>query len=213
MSIILHDYWRSSSAYRIRIALNLLGLGYDSIPVDLTKGAQTGAYNLAQNRQGLVPTLAIDGQTLTQSLAILEYLNEGHAAGFLPVDPIGRARVRALAYAVAMDIQPVCNLRVVTYVTKSFGGAISTETWMRQWITIGFHGVEAMLDHPVTGPYCHGGNVTIADLCLMPQIYNAQRWGLDLTQFPRISEIGEALASLPAVAAAHPDRVRPVGPQ
>jgi maleylacetoacetate isomerase len=119
---VLYDYWRSSAAYRVRIGLNLLGLAHDSIPVDLLTKAHRSAANLARNPQGLVPTLMIDGVTLTQSLAILEYLNETRAAGFLPSDALGRARVRALAYAIAMEVAPVCNLSVRTHAAAISGG-------------------------------------------------------------------------------------------
>lgn len=207
MAIILHDYWRSSSAYRVRIALNLLGLPFLTHPVDLLLGAQAAPDNLYRNPQGLVPTLEIDGQSLTQSLAILEYLNDAHAAGFLPKDPLGRARVRALSYAVAMEMQPVCNLRVARFVVGQSGGAITTESWMRHFITLGLDGLEGMLTEP--GLYCHGDRITMADICLVPQVYNARRWGVGLAACPRISAISARLEALPEVAAAHPDRVKP----
>ena len=211
--IVLHDYWRSSAAYRVRIALNLLGLAYESRPVNLLKGEQAGAENLARNPQGLVPTLEIDGLRLTQSLAILEYLDETRKAGFLPEDPAGRARVRALAYAVAMEIHPVCNLRVARHAVTASGGALSQEGWMRHFIALGLQGLEAMLGDGLSGRYCHGDTVTLADLCLVPQLYNARRWGVDLAPFPRVTAIDAALLALPAAQAAHPDAVAPGQPQ
>ncbi|MDR0807724.1 MAG: maleylacetoacetate isomerase [Gemmobacter sp.] len=204
--MVLHDYWRSSAAYRLRIALNLLGLEYDRHMVDLLSGDHRGAENLARNPQGLVPTLEIDGLTLTQSLAILEYLDETRQAGFLPADPPGRARVRALAYAVAMEIHPVCNLRVAKH-AAGLGGTM--EGWMQHFIPLGLEGLERMLAQGPAGPFCHGAGVTMADICLMPQLYNAGRWGVDLAPFPRITAIAAHLATLPAFAAAHPDRVKP----
>ncbi len=207
--IILQDYWRSSSAYRVRIALNLLGLAYQSHPVDLVAGAQSETANLAVNPQGLVPTLTIDGLCLTQSLAIIEYLDETRHAGFLPTDPPGRARVRALAMAIAMEIQPVCNLRVARHAVASSGGAIRMEDWMCHFITLGLTGFEALLVAGPVGAFLHGDQPTLADLCLVPQIYNARRWEVDLTAFPRTMAIAGRLEALPAVAAAHPDLVRP----
>lgn len=206
--IVLYDYWRSSAAYRLRIGLGLLGLNWTAVPVDLLAGDQRGAANLARNPQGLVPTLDIDGLTLTQSLAILEYLDETRAAGWLPPDAPGRARVRALAYAVAMDIHPVCNHRVARHATppgEDLGG------WMRHFIALGFQGLETLLARGPQGRYCHGDQVTLADVCLVPQVYNARRWGVDLTSYPGITRIDTALTGLPAFAAAHPERVGPGG--
>ena len=208
--IILHDYWRSSSAYRVRIALNLSGLAYEIRPVDLVAGEQAEAVNLAHNPQGLVPMLRIDGLCLTQSLAIIEYLDETRHAGFLPSDPPGRARARALAMAIAIEVQPVCNLRVVRHAVAVSGGAINTEDWMRHFIALGLAGVEGLLATRPNGQYCHGDRPTLPDLCLVPQIYNARRWGVELTAYPLTMAIAERLEMLPAVAAAHPDRVRPL---
>ena len=209
-TIILHDYWRSSSAYRVRIALNLLGLAYQTRPVDLVAGDQRSTAHLAINPQGLDPVLEIDGLRLTQSIAIIEYLDETRAAGFLPQGPADRARARALAHAIAMETQPVCNLRVARYAV-SLGGAATMEGWMSHFIAQGLEGLEGMLDHGPARPFCHGDTPGLADICLVPQIYNARRWKVDLSHFPRLAAIGSRAEALPAFAAAHPDRVKPEG--
>ena len=203
----LFDYWRSSASYRVRIALNLLGLAYESLPVDLVKGEQRSAENTARNPQGLVPTLLMDGLTLTQSLAIIEYLDETRG-GLLPTDAAGRARVRALSYAIAMEIAPICNLSVRNHVAQ-LSDTTSADDWQRHYIGRGLVAFEAMLTHPATGRFCHGDAVSMADLCLIPQIYNAERVGIDVTSFPQIAQIMANLSDLPAVAAAHPDRHKP----
>jgi maleylacetoacetate isomerase len=204
--IILHDYWRSSSAYRVRLALNLAGIAYQRIPVDLTKGEQQAVGYLKLNPQGLVPCLLIDGVRLTQSLSIIEYLCEVHGAPFLPADPVARAKVRAMAYAIAMEIQPVCNLRIARQAVALSDGAITQERWMRDMISLGLEGVEALAG---PGPYAQGGQISMADLCLVPQLYNARRWGVDLSRFPKLVAVDAILANHKAVADAHPDAVAP----
>ncbi len=206
---LLYDYWRSSASFRVRIALAHLGLTWTSVPVDLLNGSQRGADNLARNPQGLVPTLEIDGHSLTQSCAIIEYLNETRGGGLLPDAPAGRARVRALSYAVAMEIHPVCNLSVGKYAVEASGGSITTQGWMRHFITHGLVALEAMLAASPAGRFCHGDDLTMADCCLVPQVYNARRWEVDLSTLPRITRIDAALQDLPAVRAAHPDRWKP----
>ena len=202
----LFDYWRSSASYRVRIALNLLGISYDSIPVDLVKGEQRSAENTARNPQGLVPTLMIDDLSLTQSLAILEYLDETRG-GLMPKDAAGRARVRALAYVIAMEVAPVCNLSVRNHVA-SFG-VITADAWVVHYVTKGLAAFEAMLGDIGSAGYCHADQISIADLCLVPQVYNAERVGIDIAAYPRINQIMVHLNGIPAVAAAHPDRVKP----
>lgn len=206
MTPVLYDYWRSSASYRVRIALAHLGQPWQPVPVNLVEGDQRGGANLARNPQGLVPTLDIDGLVLTQSLAIIEYLAETRDDGLLPDDAAGRARVRALSYAVAMEIHPVCNLSVGKYAVETSGGAITTEGWMRHFIAKGLGALEVMLQSPGTGRFTHGDRLTMADCCLVPQVYNARRWGVDLGAMPTLVRIDAALAELPAVAAAHPDR-------
>lgn len=209
MTTILYDYWRSSAAYRVRIALGLVGTTWEAVAVDLTKGEQRASDHLARNPQGLVPVLEIDGLRLTQSLAIVEYLDETRSAGFLPPDAPGRARARALAYAIAMEIHPVCNLRVARFATTASNGAITMEAWMHGFIGPGLAAFEAMLDDPAPGRFAHGDRPGLADICLMPQIYNAERWGVSLADFPRINALRAELDAVPAVAAAHPDRHAP----
>lgn len=207
--ITLYDYWRSSAAYRVRIALGLLNLPYTAIPVNLLDGSHRTAENLSRNPQGLVPTMEIDGLVLTQSVAILEYLDETRAAGFLPKNAFGRARVRALSYAIAMEIAPICNLSVRNFVATASGGAITAEAWQVHFIQLGLAAVEQMLDHPATGLCCHGDGVTLADICLVPQIYNALRVDIDLAAYPQISRIVVHLEAIPAIAAAYPDLHKP----
>jgi maleylacetoacetate isomerase len=204
----LYDYWRSSASYRVRMALNLLGEGFEAIPVDLLQAEQVGAANMARNPQGLVPSVEIDGLTLTQSLAIIEYLNDTRG-GLLPADAAGRARVRALSYAVAMEIHPICNLRVGRYVEAASAGAITMAGWQKKFIGEGLAAVEGMLNHPATGRFCHGDQITMADLCLLPQVYNARRWEVDVTSYVQICRIVAELEAIPAIAAAHPDKVKP----
>ncbi|OWY06002.1 maleylacetoacetate isomerase [Thioclava sp. F1Mire-8] len=197
----LHDYWRSSASYRVRIALALAGIEWQAAPVDLTIGAQRDPDYLAVNPQGLVPTLEIDGDRFTQSLAIVEYLNETRALGLLPEAPADRAHVRALAQAIAVDIHPVCNLRVAKHAVAASNGAITMESWMQTFIAPGLAAVEEMISGE---RFCWRDQLTLADLCLVPQIYNARRWGIDLAPMPNISRIAAHLETLPAFAAARP---------
>ncbi len=209
--IVLHDYWRSSAAYRVRMALNIAGLAYESRAVNLLTAAHRSPENRARNPQGLVPTLEIDGLVLTQSLAIIEYLGETRGMAFVPADAAGRARVRAMAHAIAMEIAPVCNLSVRTRAAAVSGGAITADDWIRPVYEAGLAAFEVMLDHPATGRFCHGGTVTLADLCLVPQVYNARRISLDFAPLPRIMGIMAALEAVPEIAAAHPDCHIPEG--
>lgn len=204
--ITLYDYWRSSAAYRLRIAFGIAKLDYSAISVDLLTGEHRSADNLKRNPQGLVPSATIGDETLTQSLAIIEYLSDAGYHHFLPRAPLDKAHVRALSYAIAMEIHPVCNLSVAKYASEQ-SDAITMQSWMQHFIPKGLTGFEAMLKSD--GPYCFGADVTMADLCLIPQLYNADRWGIDLTPFPKIRRIAETLNQLDAVSAAHPDNHQP----
>jgi maleylacetoacetate isomerase len=208
---VLFDYWRSSASYRVRIALNMLAIPYRSVPVDLLAGEHKQPEHLARNTQGLVPALAIDGQMLTQSLAIIEYLSETRPnSGLLPSTPLARQRVRALSYAIAMDIHPVCNLGVVFHVMQqSQDPDEARSAWMRKFIGEGLDAFERMLGNPETGEFCHGEKPTMADVCLVPQIYNARRWAVDLSACPRAATIAQRCEALPAFAMAHPDQTAP----
>ena len=209
MATVLYDYWRSSASYRVRIALGLAGLDWTSVPVDLVAGDQRTPAHLARNPQGLVPALEIDGLLLTQSLAIVEYLDETRGLGLLPDDAPGRARVRALAHAIAMETAPVCNLSVRTYAAQISGGTVSADDWQRRFIGAGLAAFDALLDHPATGTFCYGDTPTLPDLCLIPQIYNARRVGIDVASLLRVAPIVARLETLPAFAAAHPDHHKP----
>lgn len=213
MSMKLYTYFRSSAAYRVRIALNLKGIDYDSIPVHLLQdgGQQLLPAYRAVNPSALVPALDDDGAILTQSLAMLEYLDETRpAVPLLPVDPLGRARVRALALAIACDAHPLTNLRVLKYLKNTLGlSDEAKQEWYRHWMAEGLAAVEALLaqgDPAGTGLFCHGDSPTMADCCLVPQVFNAQRFAIDLAPYPRVARIHAHCAGLPAFAAAHPSR-------
>jgi maleylacetoacetate isomerase len=207
--VILYDYWRSSASYRVRIALNMLGIDYRTVPVNLLDGSHRNPDYLKLNPQGLVPTLVIDGMALTQSLSIIEYLAEVRPeSGLLPREPAGRQRVRALAYAVAMDIHPVCNMHVAAHLMTLTDKANAREEWMKHFIADGLRKLEVMLlDRD--GRFCFGDAPTMADLCLVPQLYNARRWRVEIADFKRILDIDDKCAELPAFQAAHPDQVKP----
>lgn len=208
--ITLYDYWRSSAAYRVRIALGLKGLPHAAVPVNLLDASHKAPDHLARNPQGLVPALHIDGRMLTQSLAIIEYLDETRPdPPLLPADPPGRARVRALAHAIAMEIAPICNLSVATHVAALTGREDARVDWMAHFIGPGLEAFERLLAQGGTGRFCHGDQPGLADCCLVPQLYNARRWGVAVDHLPRIAAIADACAALPAFAAAHPDRVGP----
>jgi maleylacetoacetate isomerase len=205
----LYGYFRSSAAFRVRIALNLKGLEYESGFIHLRRGDQRAAGFLAINPQGLVPALETDGHTLIQSLAIIEYLDETHPKPpLLPRDPAGRARVRGLAEIVACDIHPLNNLRVLRYLHGPLGQDQQViETWYNHWIDSGFRALEPLLaDDPRTGAFCHGDIPGLADVALVPQVVNAERYNLDLTPYPTISRIFDNCMKLDAFATAHPNR-------
>lgn len=207
---VLFDYWRSSASYRVRIALNMLGEEFRSVSVDLLAKDQKSTLHLARNPQGLVPVLDIDGHAFTQSLAIIEYLDETRAAGFLPSDPVGRQRVRQLSYAIAMEIHAVCNTGVVAELMRvAIDGEAARDAWMQKFIGDGMAAFEKLLNHPATGQFSHGDTPTMADFCLVPQVYNARRWNIDLSAMPRVLDIASRCEHLDAFAKAHPDRVKP----
>lgn len=208
----LYSYWRSSAAYRVRIGLNLKQIDYQSVYVHLVKegGEQLKAEYGAINPQGLVPALELDdGRVLTQSLAILEYLDESAASGMalLPEDALGRARVRALAQVVACEIHPLNNLRVLKYLSASLDvDADQSSTWYCHWLAQGFAALETLLaDSPDTGKFCHGQAPGLADACLVPQVYNARRFKVDMTPYPNIVRIDAACAELEAFQRAAPE--------
>lgn len=199
----LYDYWRSSASYRVRIALGLIGDAWDTEVVNLLDASHRSDAHLSRNPQGLVPVLEIDDQVLTQSLAVIEYLDETRGLGLLPDDPLGKAQVRTLSYAIAMEIHPVCNLSVAKWASAQSDQNITMEGWMQHFITRGLTAYEGMLKG---GDYSFGSGVSMADLCLAPQIYNARRWGIELERFPKIRRVQEMLETIPAFQNAHPDK-------
>jgi maleylacetoacetate isomerase len=210
MTLKLYTYFRSSAAYRVRIALNLKGLAYESIPTHLLRngGEQHRAEYREVNPLGLVPALDDDGALLTQSLAIVEYLDERHPSPpLLPGDARARAAIRAMAFAIACDIHPINNLRVLRYLRDVLGhGEDVVASWNREWMSRGFVALEALIGrHSADGRYCHGSQVTLADVCLLPQVFNARRYQLDLAPYPRLAAVARHLESLPAFAAARPE--------
>lgn len=207
--VVLYDYWRSSASYRLRIALNLAGIPYESRSVDLVAGAHKSPEHLALNPQGLVPVLEIDGQLFTQSLAILSYLDQTRDLGLLPKDPAERAHLEALAQSIAVDLHPVCNLSVARFGVGQSQGGLEMGDWMRHFIPGGLSAFASLLERWEETHYCTGTTPGLADLCLMPQLYNARRWEVDLTPYPRLMRIEATCAAHPAFAAAHPDRHQP----
>ena len=205
----LYSYFRSSAAYRVRIALNLKRLDFEYVAVHLTKGEQRGELYRSLNPQALVPTLADELGTFTQSLAIIEYLDETHPEPpFLPGDAAGRARVRALAAIVACDIHPLNNLRALQYLKETLGVSEEAKNaWYRHWIELGLSALEAQVAaSPRTGLFCHGDTPTVADICLVPQLANARRLPIPLEAYPTLLRIESNCQKMDAFANAAPAR-------
>ncbi len=204
--MILHGYWRSGTSYRTRIALELKGVAYRQRAVDLRHGDQKSQTYLALNPQGLVPALEVDGQILTQSPAILEWLEETRPTPpLLPSDPIGRAHVRAMAALIGCDIHPLNNLRIGKALREGFGAdQAAVDAWAGRWIAPGFQALEALVEQHGEG-WSFGASPTLADCYLIPQIYSARRFNVPLDAFPRLLAIEEAARLHPAFVAAHPD--------
>lgn len=206
----LYTYFRSSAAYRVRIALNLKGLAWETVPVHLLRGGgeQHQPDYLALNPNGLVPALDDEGLLLTQSLAIIEYLDETHPEpALLPGDAAARARIRAIAQTIACDIHPINNLRVLRYLTRELGATEAQKTaWYRHWVELGLAAVEAMLANDTrTGVFCHGDSPTLADCCLVPQVFNARRFACDLSAMPTLLRIVERCEAMEAFRLAAPE--------
>lgn len=201
-----HSAWRASAPYRVRIGLNLKGLAYEYAPVDLVAGQQQSPEYHAVNAQDLVPSIELeDGRVLTQSLAILEWLEETHPdPALLPRDPLGRHTVRAMAAIVACDIHPVNNLRILKALAKAGVEEPARNEWVHRWIGDGFRALEQMVARH-GGGYAFGDTPTIADCCLVPQVYNAGRFGVDMNPFPAIAAANARALAHPAIAAAHPN--------
>ncbi|MFL0413108.1 maleylacetoacetate isomerase [uncultured Sphingomonas sp.] len=210
MNIVLHDYWRSSASYRVRICLNLKRVSYETLPVNLLTGEQAGAENRAINPQGFVPTLRVDGRPLVQSLAIVDWLDANFPEPpMVSKDPFERSGQLARALVIAADIHPIDNLRVLKRLETQFGAdQAAKDDWYRHWIAEGLAALEEMAA-PLPGPFLGGDGPDIADLCLVPQMANARRFALPLDAYPRLLTAEEANLALPEVQAAAPDRVKP----
>lgn len=207
---MLYGYWRSSASYRVRIALNLKEIPHDQRPIHLVRdgGQQYRAEYRALNPQAQVPTLVHDGLVLSQSMAILEYIEETFPARpMLPGDRPGRARVRSLCNVIACDTHPINNLRVLKYLTETLQVPDSARTeWYRHWVAAGLDAFEQMLaDSGATGRFCHGDQPTLADCCLLPQIYNARRFDCDESNWPEIRRVCESLEAIDAIVDAAPE--------
>ncbi|WP_430389357.1 maleylacetoacetate isomerase [Blastomonas fulva] len=205
---VLFDYWRSSASYRVRIALNLKGIAYRAVPTDLLTSQQKAPDYVARNPQGFVPMLHIDGLDLTQSLAIIDYLDATRPdARLLPEDPAARAATFARAMIIIADIHPVNNLRMLKYLKAEMGqDQAAIDDWYRHWVAEGFAALEALA--PDDGLF-GGTTPDLTDVCLVPQMANARRFDLDLAPYPRLVRIDAELQAIPAFAAAHPDAVKP----
>ena len=205
--VVLYDFWRSSASYRVRIALNLKGVAYRSVPMDLTQGMQSSPDYIAINPQGFVPALAIDGLLLTQSLAIIDYLDAQYKdPPMVSSDPASRSRTLAQALLIAADIHPLNNLRVLHYLRGELGqGEEAINVWYRHWIAEGFVALEQQA--PTEGLF-GGASPNMADVCLVPQMANARRFDAPLDAYPKLVAIDAALRALPAFAAAAPEAVK-----
>ena len=207
--IKLYSYFRSSAAYRVRIALNLKSLPYEYLPVHLVKGEQREERYRALNPQALVPMLTDDGEIITQSMAIIEYLDEKSPdPPLLPPTPEARARVRSIAQVIACDIHPLNNLRVLKYLTGTLGASEDAKNaWYRHWIELGLAAIEARLAADSrTGAFCHGATPTLADICLVPQLANARRYDFSIEAYPTLGRIESHCLALDAFARATPGR-------
>jgi maleylacetoacetate isomerase len=207
----LYTFFRSSASYRVRIALNLKGIAYEQAPIHLRRGGgeQFGAAYRALNPQALVPTLEDDGKILTQSLAIIEYLEEKQSQPpILPKDPADKALVRSMAMIVACEIHPIQNLRVLNYVKKEYNQTDEqVNRWAQHWIDLGLSALEEMLTaQQKRGKYCWGDTPTLADICLVPQLGNARRYGCDLSRYPNILAVEKNCMALPAFINAAPEK-------
>ena len=206
---ILYDYHRSSACYRVRIALNLKGVDYEAVPVNLLEGEQRADSYRARNPQGFVPVLEADGRRLTQSLAIIDWLEARYPEPYLlPAEAGDRAHVLAMALAVACDIHPLNNLRVLKYLSGPLSQPQEArDAWYRHWVTEGLAALEAMAAGGAAGPFLFGDSPTLADVCLVPQLFNARRFEVPLDPYPNLVRADAEANRLEAFAAAHPDRV------
>jgi len=205
--IRLHGYWRSGAAYRVRIGLALKGVAYQQVYHDLRTGAQRADDYTRLNPQRLVPTLEAGDLVLTQSVAILEWLDECHPQPpLLPGDPNGRAIVRSMAATIASDTHPLHNLRVLNALRKEFGADdAAVQRWIAHWLGDGLAAVDRLVERHGDG-FAYGDRPTLADCCIVPALYAARRFAVDLTRFPALVDAGERAMALPEIAAAHPDR-------
>jgi maleylacetoacetate isomerase len=207
---VLFDYYRSSASYRVRIALNLKRVDYDSVPIDLLHGEQRNPEYCARNPQAFVPMLEVDGRRITQSLAIIDYLDAAHPdPALVPKDPFDRAHVAAMALTIACDIHPLNNLRVLKYLVGPLGQEEAAKNaWIARWIGQGFAALESLAAERA-GRFLFGDAPSLADICLVPQMYNARRFNVPLDDYPSLARADEEANKLEAFANAHPDKIAP----